>query len=74
MSEKPTLGQIIDSMGVRPTQLEGDLVADVVVIVRVVEADGDERVSTAWNEGQSWVTRRGLLSAALSFDAATDTR
>lgn len=71
MDDEPkSLGSAIDALRVKPVLMEGDLIADVVVIMRVIEEDGDERLSTTWSEGLSWVTRSGMLhNAQLADDA-----
>lgn len=58
----------IDSMGVTLTLEDDDLVTDVVVIAKVIEADGTERLALTWSDGMSWLTRYGLLTAAVAID------
>ena len=59
------LGDRLDELEVRPTLLDGDLVVDAVVLLRVVDADGIERLQAAWSSGISWVTRLGMLHHAI---------
>jgi hypothetical protein len=61
-----TMGQIMDGLDIQHTIAEGELVAGAVVILEVVEADGDIRLSVAWPEGMSWLKRAGMLHHALA--------
>lgn len=63
-----TLGQIIDGLGCTPTINEGDLVADAVVVMKVIEPDGSVRLSITWSESLSWIERLGMLRAAERMD------
>lgn len=74
MSADRTIGSVIDALGVTPTLRDSDLVTDVVVIVRVTEEDGSERLSTAWSAGLSWVTRSGMLHNARLADDSSNQR
>lgn len=66
--QRPTLGQIIDGLGCTHSLEEGDLVADAVVILKVIEADGTVRLSTCWSENISWLERSGMLRTAEKQD------
>lgn len=63
-----TLGQIIDGLGCEATISEGDLVADAVVVLKVVETDGSVRLSIGWSDNMSWIERLGMLRAAERMD------
>lgn len=58
---KDPIGDRLDTLGVTASLDEGDLISDVVVIMKVVNSDGKARVSTAWSDGIDWITRRGML-------------
>jgi hypothetical protein len=62
--EAPTLGQIIDGLGCTANLEEGDLVADAVILLKVIEPDGTVRLSTCWSENISWIERSGMLRTA----------
>lgn len=71
------IGDRIDALGVRATLREGELVDGAVILMRVIESDGDVRVQTAWSDGLDWVTKRGMIEAArdserISPDGAHD--
>jgi hypothetical protein len=57
------LGQLIDSQGVELHLADDDLVAAVVVIAKVIDADGGVRLGIACSEGLDWLTRRGMAEA-----------
>ncbi len=58
------LGSLIDALGVEQTIKEGELVAGAVVLLKVVTADGEVLLRSAWSDGISWVERVGMLRAA----------
>lgn len=64
------IGDIIDSLGVRSTPKEGDLVSGAVVLLKVVEPDGGVRMSVTWSEGMSWLERAGMLRVAELLESA----
>lgn len=64
MSGRQPIGHTIDALGVRHTPADGELIDAAFVILHVVGPDGRTAVRTAWSEGVSWVTRRGLIEVA----------
>lgn len=66
-----SFGDIIESLKVAPTLNDGDLVAGAVVLLEVIEPDGDTRLSVAWSEGMSWLKRTGMLHHALAEENST---
>ena len=62
-----TIGDRLDSLGVRATIPGGALISGAVVLLDVVGDDGTH-VSIAWSEGMSWVTRRGLIEVARDME------
>jgi hypothetical protein len=68
MSRPEALGDRLDTIGVKATLHEGDLVSSALVIMHVIEDDGTSRISTAWSDGLDWVTRRGMIEVARDFD------
>lgn len=63
MSDRPA-GQILDGLGVTLPLEEGDLVADALVLAKVIKADGTVTIVIASSDSLDWITRRGLLYAA----------
>ena len=68
MSERGPIGSRLDALGVGARLTGEELVDGAVVVMRVVEADGRTRVSSAWSEGMDFIVRRGLLEIALDAD------
>ena len=64
MSDTESIGSILDARNVRVTIGEGELISDAVVILRIVNSDGDTNVRVAWSDGMDWISRRGLLEVA----------
>jgi hypothetical protein len=62
------IGIIIDGLGCSASLEEHDLIADAVVIMKVIEPDGSVRLSIAWSDGMSWIERLGMLRAAEHID------
>lgn len=64
MTTTSRIASIIDGLGATLTLTDDDMITDVLVIAKVVEADGTVRVGVSWSDSTSWLDRRGLLSAA----------
>jgi len=58
------IGQLLDTMGVTMELDEGDMVTDVLVIMKVIEKDGTVNIGVTKSEGTDWITKLGLLDAA----------
>lgn len=58
--ERP-IGDVIDSLGVRATVRDGELVAGAVVLLKVLQEDGDTRLSMTYSDGLGWIERAGML-------------
>jgi len=68
MSERGPIGSRLDALGVG-ARLDGEeLVDGAVVVMRVIDTDGQARVASAWSEGMDFIVRRGLLEIALDAD------
>lgn len=63
-AEAQKIGQLLDTLGVTMSLDEGDMVTDVLVIMKVVEADGTVNIGVTKSEGTDWITKLGLLDAA----------
>jgi len=60
-----SLGQIIDGLGVDGMDLaEGELAAAAIVLMKVIDNDGDVVFRCAWSDGMSWLERRGMVETA----------
>lgn len=64
------IGDILDGQNITPTIGDDDLIASAVILLEVVEPDGDTRLSVAWSEGMSWLKRTGMLHHALAEETA----
>ncbi|MFI0897739.1 hypothetical protein [Streptomyces sp. NPDC020983] len=62
------IGDLLDSLGVTATIDEGELVASAVVLLRVIQQDGAERLSLVHSDGQGWTERLGMLHAATAVE------
>jgi len=64
MAKEQKIGQLLDTLGVTMILDEGDMVTDVVVIMKVLEPDGSVNIGITKSEGTDWITKLGLLDAA----------
>jgi hypothetical protein len=58
------IGHIIDGLGLEMDLQEDDLVANVMVIAKVIRADGSTAIAMASDEAMSWLDRLGIVTAA----------
>lgn len=65
------LGTILDTLDVNATIDPDDLVEAAVVILKVIEPDGDVRLTVGWTQGMSWLERRGMVESARDCEIAT---
>lgn len=70
-TELRPIGDVIDGLGVRATVSEGELVAGAVVLLKVIDTDGDTRLSLAHSEGLGWIERAGMLRVAEQIETST---
>lgn len=62
---KTPLGSIIDGLVDAPDLNDGDLISDVVVVLKVIPADSMvPRLLVSGSDSTDWVTRMGMLHAA----------
>lgn len=59
-----SIGNLLDSLGVTHSPDEGEMTTDAVVLLKVVDMDGNVSMRLAWSEGMSWIERLGMLTAA----------
>jgi hypothetical protein len=58
------IGPILDGLGTTIALDDGDLVASALVIVKVIDSDGEVSLSLASSDGLSWIDQNGLLTSA----------
>ncbi|MCL8026143.1 hypothetical protein [Nocardioides bruguierae] len=68
MSERQPMGRLIDSLGVEHRPEQGELVLGAVVLLKVMEPDGEVSMRAAWSPGLSWMERVGMHQAAAAAD------
>jgi hypothetical protein len=70
--EQP-IGDLLDSLGITATVAEGELVAGALVLLKVIDAEGDVRLSMSHSEGLGWIERAGMLAVAQAAEMDTTT-
>jgi hypothetical protein len=64
MAEQP-IGERLDSLEVTADLDDTDMVADALVILKVVQDDGSIALSIGTTDNRDWISQAGLLHAAL---------
>ena len=68
-----TFGEIIDGLGVTGAKMhDDDLVEGAVVLLKVIDHEGDVVLRSAWSDGLSWIERRGMLEVAVGVERSDD--
>ncbi|MBF4161382.1 hypothetical protein [Nocardioides acrostichi] len=62
------LGSLIDELGVGHEPAEGELVLGAVVLLKVLEPDGQVSMRSTWSPGLTWMERVGMHQAAAQTD------
>lgn len=62
------IGDVLDGLGIEATVEPGELVAGALVLLKVVQADGDTRLSLA-HQGVGWIERVGMLRVAETIES-----
>lgn len=65
------IGDVLDGLGIRATLNEGELVAGAMVLLKVIDTDGDARLSMAYSDGLGWIERAGMLRIAEGMESGT---
>lgn len=65
------IGDVLDSLGVQATVDEGELVAGAIVLLKVIDSDGDTRLSLSHSDGLGWIERCGMLRVAERLESDT---
>ena len=64
---------ILEAQGIGDFELEdGELVAGVIVIAKIVDADGNTCLRSKWTEGLPWFERIGILRVAERYELNDD--
>lgn len=69
-NETRPIGDVLDSLGIEATLDPGELVAGALVLLKVVQADGDTRLSLA-HQGVGWIERVGMLRVAETLESGS---
>lgn len=70
MSEPQSIGNLLDSLGLMITMGESELVSDAIVLVKVVDEEGEVTLREVGTSSLSWIERIGMLRAAENMDLA----
>jgi len=60
------LAEIIDGLGITGDIPDGSLVSGAIVVLTILDEDGDESLAIRWSQGLSWITRAGMLHHAIA--------
>ena len=68
--ETRPIGDVLDSLGIKATfdAAGGELVAGAIVLLKVIDAEGDVRLSMAYSDGLSWIERAGMVHVAETME------
>lgn len=58
------IGNLLDTLGVTWTPDPGDLPTSALVLLKVIDTDGDTILRTCSSDGLDWINRLGMLRAA----------
>lgn len=64
------LGHVLDALGVTHTPDEGELIVSAVVLLEVMDPEGDVAMRIASSDGTSWIKRTGMYRAAAAVELA----
>jgi hypothetical protein len=62
--DRRKISELIENLGVSPEVKDGELLAGAVVLLKVVDEDGEVMLRSSWSDGMSWMERVGMLRAA----------
>ncbi|MET8404456.1 hypothetical protein [Streptomyces sp900116325] len=68
------IGDVIDGLGIEARVDEGELVAGAVVLLKVIDGDGECRLSLAHSDGLGWIERAGMLRVAEVLETGSATQ
>lgn len=64
------IGDLLGGLGIEAPIDPGELVAGAVVLLKVVETDGDTRLQIA-HQGVGWIERVGMLRVAETIESGS---
>ncbi|NUS29804.1 MAG: hypothetical protein HOV92_37075 [Streptomyces sp.] len=67
------IGDVLDGIGIKATIADGELVAGALVLLKVIDTEGDTRLSLACSDGLGWIERAGMLRIAEAMETGTST-
>lgn len=67
--EPQPIGPVLDGLGLNISLGKEDLISGAVVVLCVVDEDGNERLQQVWTNGLSWITKTGMLYHALDQES-----
>lgn len=67
MSTSQPIGDLLDSLGVTHRPKDGELIAGAVVLLKVIDADGQVSMRFTCSDGMAWIERLGMLTAAAAI-------
>ncbi|MFC5802794.1 hypothetical protein [Streptomyces formicae] len=63
-TETRPIGDVLDGLGIEATVRQGELVSGAMVLLKVIDNDGDTRLSMSHSDGLGWIERAGMLRVA----------
>ncbi|MFJ8154823.1 hypothetical protein [Streptomyces sp. NPDC094468] len=63
------IGDVLDGIGIKVTLEKDELVAGAIVLLKVIDTDGDARLSMAYSDGLSWIERTGMIHVAETMES-----
>jgi hypothetical protein len=70
-TDEQTIGHVLDALNVTARVDEGELVAGAVVLLKILQEDGDTRLSMTYSDGLGWIERVGMLRVAEVIESGT---
>jgi hypothetical protein len=64
------IGDALDSLGIEATLEPDELVAGAMVLLKVVQSDGETRLSLT-HQGVGWIERVGMLRVAETLESGS---
>jgi hypothetical protein len=66
-----SIGDVIDSLGITATLDDDELVGGAIVLLKIIQADGETRLSMANSDGLGWIERAGMLRIAETIETGS---
>lgn len=68
----PGIGSLVEALGVRLNLADDVMPTDAVLIVKVVQPDGNVSQLVGWSVGMSWIERRGMIEVARDVERCNE--